>query len=168
MYTTSFPWTLAPGLGEQTVYVQYISDSGVIVGNAEGSIDVTNSSAAPLPVITPQSTAGMSLSQMQSLLASLEAELQTLEAEASAATPSAFTRNLTLQSSGADVKMLQQFLNGQGFPVASQGSGSPGNETTYFGSKTQQALANFQKSVGITPASGYFGPITRAYINSHP
>jgi peptidoglycan hydrolase-like protein with peptidoglycan-binding domain len=66
---------------------------------------------------------------------------------------------------GSDVKQLQIFLNSQGFTVAKKGAGSLGYETTYFGLLTQKALAKFQKANGITPAVGYFGPITRSFIN---
>ncbi|MES3030873.1 MAG: LamG-like jellyroll fold domain-containing protein [Patescibacteria group bacterium] len=81
-------------------------------------------------------------------------------------TPSTFTfqRNLTLDSTGPDVKALQIYLNTHGFPVATSGVGSPGNETTYFGYATRAALIKFQLSKGIVPASGFFGPITRANV----
>jgi peptidoglycan hydrolase-like protein with peptidoglycan-binding domain len=69
-------------------------------------------------------------------------------------------------SMGTDVQVLQILLNSHGFPVSQTGPGSPGNETTYFGAKTWQALVNFQKSAGIVPARGYFGPITRAYVKN--
>jgi len=75
-----------------------------------------------------------------------------------------FTRNLEVGSVGSDVQELQTFLNTNGFVIAATGAGSPGNETTTFGSLTQAALARFQQANGIAPASGYFGPITRAFI----
>jgi len=56
----------------------------------------------------------------------------------------AFTRNLTLGSRGNDVKELQIFLNSNGFGVSTTGAGSPGNETTYFGNKTRQALVKIK------------------------
>jgi peptidoglycan hydrolase-like protein with peptidoglycan-binding domain len=64
----------------------------------------------------------------------------------------AYSRNLTVGSTGADVSELQAFLNakvGAGLPV-----------TGYFGNLTKAALAKYQASVGISPAAGYFGPIT--------
>ncbi len=79
---------------------------------------------------------------------------------------SAFTRNLTVGSTGTDVRILQRFLNANGFTIASSGNGSPGNESTYFGPATAAALARYQSSVGISPASGYFGPATRSRISS--
>jgi peptidoglycan hydrolase-like protein with peptidoglycan-binding domain len=77
-----------------------------------------------------------------------------------------FNSNLSLHSTGADVQALQQFLNAHGFTIASTGPGSLGNETTYFGVATYTALVKFQKTNSITPASGYFGPLTREAINS--
>ncbi len=67
---------------------------------------------------------------------------------------------------GKNVINLQKFLNLKGFKVSVSGAGSPGNESNYFGAKTKIALAKWQKSVGIKPASGYFGKITRAYIKN--
>ncbi len=76
-----------------------------------------------------------------------------------------FTRNLSVGMTGEDVKELQQYLNNNGFPLAQTGVGSLGNETNYFGSLTQQALINFQRANNINPAVGYFGPITRGFVN---
>ena len=75
-----------------------------------------------------------------------------------------FTRNLTIGSTGEDVRQLQIFLNANGYIIAAAGPGSPGNESTYFGELTRQALARYQAANGITPAVGYFGAITREYI----
>ncbi len=76
-----------------------------------------------------------------------------------------FNRNLTVASTGEDVKELQRFLNENGFAVSSSGPGSFGNETTYFGELTKNALAKFQEDNNISPALGYFGPITRGFVN---
>jgi len=78
-----------------------------------------------------------------------------------------FTRNLTINSVGLDVKILQQYLNSKGFTIANTDSGSRGNETTYFGALTRAALARFQKANNISPPIGYFGPITKTFINNH-
>lgn len=56
-----------------------------------------------------------------------------------------FTRTLKLGSKGADVKMLQEFLNTNGFTVSKSGVGSQGNETTIFGTKTALAVKKFQE-----------------------
>lgn len=84
------------------------------------------------------------------------------------AVPAWSGKDLTLRSVHADVQLLQHYLNLHGYAVAATGSGSVGHETTYFGALTKAALAKFQKAVGIKPASGYFGPITRAYVTAHP
>jgi hypothetical protein len=72
-----------------------------------------------------------------------------------------FTRDLTLGSTGADVVSLQTFLESRNFltmPV--------GVSKGYFGGLTQGSLARYQASVGIVPAVGYFGPITRSNIQN--
>lgn len=74
--------------------------------------------------------------------------------------PSALIKNIAEIS----VKQLQQFLNARGFVIARTGAGSLGNETDYFGPATKVALAKFQAAQGITPAVGFFGPITKAVI----
>ncbi len=71
-----------------------------------------------------------------------------------------FTRNLTIGSTGADVTELQNFL-------ISNGNTIPAGATGYFGSQTRDALAAYQTAKGITPAVGYFGPITMASINAN-
>jgi hypothetical protein len=81
---------------------------------------------------------------------------------------SAFARDLDMGATGDDVHGLQVYLNTHGFQVASTGPGAPGSETSLFGGLTKAALAKFQASVGITPAVGYFGPLTRAYVQAHP
>jgi peptidoglycan hydrolase-like protein with peptidoglycan-binding domain len=75
------------------------------------------------------------------------------------------SENLQLWSTGDAVRALQQFLNVQGFIVAQSGPGSPGEETTVFGTHTYQALLQFQAARGL-PATGFFGPLTRAAANS--
>ncbi len=76
------------------------------------------------------------------------------------------TRDLYIGISGEDVRTLQKLLNSKGFIVAATGAGSPGNETTYFGSATQAAVIKFQIARGISPAAGRVGPVTRAALGS--
>jgi hypothetical protein len=78
-----------------------------------------------------------------------------------AATP--FSQNLHLGDRGSSVVALQQFLNAQGFALAQSGAGSPGHETSMFGPHTLRALTKFQSAHGL-PATGFFGPLTRAKI----
>lgn len=72
-----------------------------------------------------------------------------------------FNRDLRLGSTGSDVVSLQTYLESKGFLTMPTGV-SKG----YFGGLTQSALARYQASVGITPAAGYFGPITRSDVSS--
>lgn len=72
-----------------------------------------------------------------------------------------FTQNLFVGISSPEVHELQKYLNQNGFAVATEGPGSPGQETNYFGTLTERALARFQAVHNVMPAAGYFGPLTR-------
>ena len=77
-------------------------------------------------------------------------------------------RDLELNMTGEDVKLLQQFLNQRGYTV-NRNKGQPGSagyETNYFGNLTRLALIKFQQANNITPSIGYFGPKTRAFIKT--
>jgi stage II sporulation protein D len=76
-----------------------------------------------------------------------------------------FSHALAQGDIGPEVTALQQFLNSHSFIIANSGVGSPGNETTYFGNLTRAALVRFQQSNNISPADGFFGPLTRALVN---
>jgi hypothetical protein len=152
----------------------------------------TVSSATPAISATSNSSSSTSGGQamdeakkivLQNQITSLLATMQTLQAQVQArvqgsANPNAnalananvnasFKRDLTAGVTGDDVQTLQIWLNAHGYVVAGSGAGSLGKETTTFGGLTRAALAKYQKSVGITPAVGYFGPITRTYISTH-
>jgi peptidoglycan hydrolase-like protein with peptidoglycan-binding domain len=77
-----------------------------------------------------------------------------------------FIRDMAIGSQGVDVKALQVFLNTHGYVIVANGTGSPGDEGTYFGEKTRKAVILFQKANNITPAAGRVGPMTRVKINS--
>ncbi|PIT88611.1 MAG: hypothetical protein COU29_02450 [Candidatus Magasanikbacteria bacterium CG10_big_fil_rev_8_21_14_0_10_36_32] len=76
-----------------------------------------------------------------------------------------FTRDLEAGIVGNDVKELQKYLNNNGFIVSVSGVGSVGKETTLFGALTKNALIKFQIANKISPAIGYFGPLTRNMVN---
>ncbi len=86
--------------------------------------------------------------------------------------PLGITKNIGIGSIGPEVRLLQKFLNAQGFTVSLNGPGSPGQETTLFGFKTRLAVIRFQEAyadeillpVGLTSGTGTVGPSTRAMI----
>ena len=183
-YVTSMPWTLI-GTGEQTLYVRYRNSSNNIVGSVQASINlilfsspttiITSTStptSTPITITTStpivSSTSSMNLSQMEALLASLESQLQSLQTKNSSSTTTSyvFTRNLYIGMTGNDVRELQIFLIKENTGHSARALASHGL-TKIFGSLTKSALIEFQKSVGIVPSSGYFGQITRAYVNAH-
>ncbi|MEK7536918.1 MAG: peptidoglycan-binding protein [Patescibacteria group bacterium] len=161
--------TLPSGSGQRTIKVTP-SSSGCSTltgggggggggGGTGGGSDSSTSSATPSPTPTPAAGAEAITSQ----ISALQAKIAGLSGPASV---SQFVRNLTIGSSGEDVKSLQKFLNSAGFKIANSGPGSPGSETNLFGSLTKTALAKWQVANGVPPASGYFGPLTRAKITS--
>lgn len=88
--------------------------------------------------------------------------------DAGALFPLGFTKDLSIGMTDGDVSKLQAYLNSHGFPVATVGlPGSTGHETNYFGPATKAAVMKFQAAHGISPVSGYFGPLTRAYVQIH-
>src|ERR1700722_2917653 len=70
-----------------------------------------------------------------------------------------FTANLSFGMTGnADVTLLQQFLTEHSF--------YSGPITGNFFALTQQGVERFQAANNIAPASGYFGPLSRAKANA--
>ena len=76
-----------------------------------------------------------------------------------------FSRNLHLWDQGPDVTALQTFLISEASGPAAAKLQAHGTSQV-FGLLTYNALREFQASVGIR-ATGYFGPLTRAYITAH-
>jgi hypothetical protein len=76
-----------------------------------------------------------------------------------------FKHNRQLYDKGDDIRELQKFLNSNGFVVTKDSNGLPGDETSLFGKLTFSVLKKFQASVGL-PSTGYFGPLTRAFIHT--
>ena len=148
------------------------------------------------PPTTPQPTTGgggLSAPQVQSIVSLLQAfgadqsviasVMLALTGNGAPATvppapttnaPYQFTRFLKMGMTGDDVRHLQMFLNAHGFPVASTGQGSAGNETTKFGVATRTALIKYQEShpvdiiaaEGLSAGSGLFYRSTLKVTNA--
>lgn len=118
-------------------------------------------------LLSPAPARAATSAEIQAQIAALLAQIAALQAQSG--TPGscyAFTTDLTLGSNGEAVRQLQIALNAKGYQVATAGAGSAGNESTYFGGLTRVALARYQAAMGISPAAGYFGPVTRAKLNA--
>lgn len=72
------------------------------------------------------------------------------------ATTFKFTRDLRMKSTGNEVMELQKYLTREGYFKETP--------TKYFGVLTRKALIEWQRKNGL-PATGYFGPMSRAIIN---
>lgn len=120
-----------------------------------------------VPLSASAETTAEAIARIRAQIDELVKALAALEGTGGGTTTAcSFTRSLTVGSTGEDVKCLQQYLNSAGYPVASSGAGSPGSETTYFGSRTKTAVAAWQAASGVTPSVGYFGPISQAKYTS--
>lgn len=104
------------------------------------------------------SAKAMTVDEIAAQIAALQAQLAALTGGSSSGSSTTFTMDLTLGSTGSEVTALQNFLIGKGHSI-------PAGATGYFGAQTQAALAAFQAANGVSPAAGYFGPITRAKVN---
>jgi len=129
--------------------------------------------AGTAPAASASSANAALQAQLNGLLATLSS-LQTQAAQQSSPAGAsvlahnlgALTGNLGLGSNEGNVGTLQQFLVAENKGLAATALANVG-ATGYFGALTHAALAEFQASVGISPASGNFGPITRAYLSAH-
>jgi len=78
-----------------------------------------------------------------------------------------FATNLRLGAVSSDVQNLQKLLNMDAATrVAVSGAGSMGSETFRFGPATLAAVKKFQAANGISPVSGYVGPLSRGVLNT--
>ncbi len=94
-------------------------------------------------------------------------------AAATSASDASLTLNLSLGMEHSQVATLQKILNSGGFALAAEGPGSPGNETTKFGSLTRVAVRAFQCAKKIacngdeySTGYGFVGARTRAALLS--
>src|SRR3989338_2777201 len=97
----------------------------------------------------------MTIEQLQAQIALLTAQLAALSQSSTPMAKCSFTRSLTIGSKGDDVTCLQDSLTASGHFTYSGGS------TGYFGSVTKAAVAAWQAANGVSPAVGYFGPLSQ-------
>jgi peptidoglycan hydrolase-like protein with peptidoglycan-binding domain len=69
--------------------------------------------------------------------------------------------DMTLGSTGQGVVVLQGLLSELGFLNVPMGI-----PLGYYGTMTKTALARYQASLGVTPAVGYFGPVTKIAMHA--
>ena len=93
----------------------------------------------------------------QKQAAVLEQRLAELRAEA--------VNDFGYGSCGLMVQNLQRFLNQRGFTLATTGAGAPGQETSFFGPRTLNALKRLQSVYNIS-VTGTVDTQTRILINS--
>jgi hypothetical protein len=127
---------------------------------------------------TPSTDTGKSLGASTTsptmTLAGLEKELVSLEFKVNGCS-FVFNKNLYQGIDDTDVQNLQTALDYSPMTeVSSMGSGSPGNETNYFGRATKDAVISFQdifaddilSPSGMASGNGYVGPSTRTVLNN--
>lgn len=115
------------------------------------------------------------INDLMAQIAKLQGGTTTTTGSSASVCPFTWTRDLKTGATGADVKVLQQFLNANADTrVAATGVGSTGMETEYFGPATAAAVSKFQvmhradvlTPAGLTNPTGFFGPGTRAKANA--
>ena len=145
----------------------------------------SEASAAPIEPSKPVSEMTATeliaeINRLSIILAQLQQQIALLnQAQESGVIPAScqgivFSRSLSQQMTGEDVKCLQAILNqSSDTQVASSGVGSLGRETNYFGNLTRSAVIKFQEKyrseiltpLGLSSGTGYVGNSTIAKLN---
>lgn len=103
--------------------------------------------------------------EMQAQIDQLLATIAALQAQMGGDTTSTggscptLTAPLTIGAQGANVTALQTYLIAEGHSI-------PAGATGYFGSQTQAAVAAWQAANAVSPAAGYWGPVSLAKYNA--
>ncbi len=153
------------------IYVSGFQDNQLSILDTTTNTIKVSVSGIPVTAQTPTPVGGASGGSSGSYIpAVLAPAIQQASSSASflgGLPPVLYSRYLTLGSRGADVLSLQKYLNTHGFSIAKSGIGSIGKETNFFGGLTKAALIRFQKSKKLYPAVGYFGPLTKAFVEKN-
>ena len=129
----------------------------IATNNVASKLFVAFVAAAMLFTIAAPSAKAASADELQAQITALMAQIAALQGATPAASSAActFTRALNVGTSGADVKCLQDYLTPTYFMNA-------GGSTGTFGPVTASAVSAWQAANGISPAAGYFGPVSQA------
>lgn len=129
---------------------------------------------APTPIpFTDVAEFAFSLEDTRAAVSSLSA--RATQAAAAGGSCYTFTGSFSLGDEAPEVREVQRFLNQVAQTrLADSGAGAPGEETSFFGTRTLAAVRAFQSRyateilapVGLTAPTGFWGPSTRAQANA--
>lgn len=184
---STLSFSLGQGQSQETVIVTPIAgstcqDPNLSGGGGGGSTSSSSSSSSSQTTTTTTTTTTTDTTpEPQTTTSSEPTTTTTTATPTTALTPTpisapvvspVFSGSLFGGLNNPDVKRLQQLLNSDpDTRLAASGPGSPGNETSYFGSITEQAVQKFQLKYGVVassadPGYGYVGPKTRAMLQA--
>ena len=173
--------TTVTGLADSTSYTYYVKCSDTLANTNSDDYTISFAVAAPEEGGT---RSGSSSSVVRRALAVLGLTTTPTISPTNPSVPGApfvrpaaitalsrLSRPLYFGLGNEQVRTLQKVLNGSAdTQVALTGPGSPGNETSLYLTKTQEAVKKFQLKYKIVtnvkdPGFGYVGPATRMKIN---
>lgn len=149
MFDDTITWVLSNGDGEKTVYIRFRDGK-------ENTTDVLSDSIILIENPALKTTGPTGLATMTT-----GANKTGTTSRNTITTNSTykFNNNLSMGMSGEAVTRLQEILRAEGvftYPT----------NTGYFGQITLIAVKDYQKKYGISPTSGFVGPLTRAQLNT--
>lgn len=115
--------------------------------------------ASIVSVLTAFGVSQGTVAQVQGILNGTSASTSTPQEESCD-----ITENLGVDSTGAQVTCLQQGLIAKAYAIPAIASGYAGYG--FFGPETFAAVKEWQSANGISPVSGFFGPVSRARWNA--
>lgn len=148
-FAASKSWVLTAGDGVKTVYAKYKTSSGNEYSPVSDTITLQVGAIVATTTTTQVTTTGQTTTQTITQTTG-QTDVSTY----------VFQTSLTVGSTGGGVTELQKVLVAEGYLVMPAGVAYG-----YFGSMTKDALIKYQIAKGITPAVGYFGPVTRKVMN---